>query len=51
MILRKTEKLYWQNDKKVIWNTGNQDREYRRSIYWFLFIPIYTTYEIVSKRK
>jgi hypothetical protein len=51
MIIRRTEKIYIQKDEGVIWGGGSQLREYRRRIYWLLFIPVFTTYEILSKIK
>lgn len=51
MLIRRTDKMYWQKDEAVIYGGGSQDREYRKRTYWFLFIPIYTTYTIISKRK
>lgn len=49
MIIRRTEKLYYQKDEGVLYGGGNQTREYRKRTWWLLFIPIYTTYTIIAK--
>lgn len=51
MLLRRTEKIYFRKDEGIMMGVGSQLREYRRRIYWLLFIPIYSTYEIISKVK
>jgi hypothetical protein len=51
MIIRRTEKIYHQKDKGIFMRGGSQIREYRKRTYWFLFIPVYTVYAIISKVK
>lgn len=49
MIFRRTEKIYTKKDQGVTRVGGYQYREYRKRTYWFLFIPVYSEYEILSK--
>ena len=51
MIISRTEKMYYQKDSGIMWGGGEQTREYRKRTYWFLFIPFYTEYQIISKVK
>lgn len=49
MLVTRTEKRFWREDNGVKFGSGSERREYKQVTYWFLFLPVYTSFRIVSK--